>query len=104
MAFNFDDELKKVFYAGVGAMALTGEKAKALIDMLVEKGQITVEQGKVMNEELKHKVKEKVKENITVVKNASASDLIDNLENLTPEELAALKEKLSRLENDGKEK
>ena len=104
MAFAFDEEMKKVFYAGVGAMALTGEKAKALVDILVEKGQITVEQGKVMNEELKHKIKDKVKENVTVVEKASTSDFIENLENLTPDELALLKEKLSHIENNESEK
>jgi polyhydroxyalkanoate synthesis regulator phasin len=32
--------------AGVGALAIGGEKASSLVGQLVEKGQITVEQGK----------------------------------------------------------
>ena len=52
------DGLKDVFLAGVGAMAITGEKAKGLVDTLIEKGAITVEQGKDINSELKRKAGE----------------------------------------------
>lgn len=54
-----EDLLKKVFFAGVGTMALTYEKANELVKDLVEKGKITVEQGKQLNEELKRVVKDK---------------------------------------------
>lgn len=46
---------KGIFLAGVGAMAITGEKAKDLVDTLVAKGEITVEQGKQLNSELKER-------------------------------------------------
>ncbi|MEY8561694.1 hypothetical protein AALA21_01350 [Eggerthellaceae bacterium 3-80] len=55
MANNFGDGLKDVFLAGVGAMAMTGEKAQELVSQLISKGEITVEQGKQINEELKQK-------------------------------------------------
>ena len=50
------DTFRKIFLAGVGAVALGAEKSKAAIDSLVEKGELTVEQGKVLNQELKHKI------------------------------------------------
>ena len=50
---DITEGIKKIFLAGVGAVATTGEAAKNLIDNLVEKGELTVEQGKVLNEELK---------------------------------------------------
>lgn len=53
---NLGDTFKDVLFAGVGALALTGEKAKELIDQMIEKGEITVDQGKELNSELKHKV------------------------------------------------
>lgn len=53
---DMEDLLKKVFFAGVGSMALTYEKANELVKNLVEKGKITVEQGKHLNEELKRVV------------------------------------------------
>ena len=43
------DGLKKLLLAGIGAAALTGEKAQDLVDDLVKKGELTVEQGKVLN-------------------------------------------------------
>ena len=52
---NISDGLKDIFLAGVGAVALTGEKAKELIDSLIAKGELTVEQGKQINEDLKAK-------------------------------------------------
>lgn len=55
---NFGDGFKDIFLAGVGAMAMTGEKAKELIDQLIEKGEITVDQGKQINSELKYKAED----------------------------------------------
>lgn len=52
---NVSDGFKNVFLAGIGAMALTGEKAKELVDTMIAKGEITVEQGKDLNCELKRK-------------------------------------------------
>ena len=40
------DGLKDVFLAGVGAMALGAEKTQELVESLIAKGEITVEQGK----------------------------------------------------------
>ena len=54
--FDFGDGLRKVFLAGVGALATTVEKSQEIVDDLVKKGELTVEQG--LNAELKHKVAE----------------------------------------------
>ena len=51
---KFSDNIKKVILAGIGAVATTAERSKDLLDEMVEKGELTVEQGKVLNEELKH--------------------------------------------------
>ena len=40
------EDLKKLILAGIGAAAVTAEKSKEMIDQLVEKGELTVEQGK----------------------------------------------------------
>ena len=53
--FDFGDGLRKVFLAGVGALATTVEKSQEIVDDLVKKGELTVEQGKALNAELKHK-------------------------------------------------
>ena len=44
--FNFGDGLRKVFLAGVGALATTVEKSQEIVDDLVKKGELTVEQGR----------------------------------------------------------
>ncbi len=46
---------KNVFLAGIGALAITGEKGKELVDTLVAKGEMTIDQGKQINQELQHK-------------------------------------------------
>ena len=55
---NIGDGFKNIFLAGIGAMAYTGEKGKEIIDQLVEKGEITLDQGKELNKELKRKAGE----------------------------------------------
>ena len=91
---KLSDNLKKIFLAGIGAVAVTAEKSKDLLDEMVEKGELTVEQGKVLNEELKHNVKKTVKEKVNALKPASAEELSDLLDKMTPEQIAALKEQI----------
>lgn len=93
---NFSEDLKKVLLAGVGAIALTAEKSKEMIDQLVSKGELTVEQGKVLNEELKHKVASKLSEPVT------AESISKNLEQVSREDLEKLKAKIEELQNNGK--
>ena len=56
------DEIKKVLLLGVGAVASTYEKAAEVVDDLVKKGKITIDEGKELGEELKRTFKEKTKE------------------------------------------
>ena len=95
--FNFGDDFKKILLAGVGAAAVTAEKAEQVVNYCVEKGELTVEQGKVVNEELKHSVKEKVdatKEKFK--KKTNFDDVLKAVDDLTDEQIAALKEKLEK--------
>ena len=54
-------EIKKVLLFGVGAVASTYEKSVEVIDELVKKGKITVEEGKELGEELKRTFNDKCK-------------------------------------------
>ena len=56
--FDFGEGVRKVFLAGVGALATTVEKSQEIVDALVKKGEITVEQGKALNTELRRKASE----------------------------------------------
>ncbi|WP_306480081.1 phasin family protein [Mediterraneibacter sp.] len=95
---KLSDNLKKIFLAGIGAVAVTAEKSKDLLEEMVEKGELTVEQGKVLNEELKHNVKTTVKEKVNALKPATAEELSDLLDKMTPEQIAALKEQIQKKE------
>ena len=89
---KLSESMKKILLAGIGAAATTADKSKEILDDLVKRGELTVEQGKVLNEELKHNVKKTIKNEQT-----EAADL---LKGMTPEQIAALKEQLARMEEE----
>ena len=95
------EELNRLFLAGVGAVAMTAEKSKELVDTLVKKGELTVSQGKELNEELKHNVKEKIREAVGCEKEASSgsSSILEKMEKMSPEELEAIRAKLMEMEH-----
>lgn len=90
------DVFKKVLLAGVGAVATTVDAAQDMVDAFVKKGEITVEQGKVLNEELKRNAKEKIKEHVTVNIVKETMDV----DSLTKEEREILKRKLAAMEEE----
>ena len=94
------DNLKKVILAGIGAVAISAEKSKDVLDDMVKKGELTVEQGKVLNEELKHNLKQTVKNNVNVkVKVTTPEELSELLDKMTPEQLEALKAQIKEKES-----
>ena len=91
--------IKKLLLAGIGTAAVTAEKSKEVLDELVKKGELTVEQGKVLNQELKHNNKESVKKNVYVtLKPSNPDELKEVLGKITPDQLAALKEQISKMQ------
>ena len=91
MDFKVTDLVKNVVLAGIGAAAVTTEKAKDVADELVKKGSLTVEQGKVLNEELKHNIKETLDNKKK--KDASVEELLSAM---TPDQIDALKKLLNK--------
>ena len=92
---KLSDSMKKIILAGIGAAATTADKSKEILDDLVKRGELTVEQGKVLNEELNHNVKKAGKKEET--------DAADLLKGLSPEQIAALKEQLAKMDEEKKE-
>lgn len=91
--------IKKILLAGIGTAAVTAEKSKEVLDELVKKGELTVEQGKVLNQELKHNIKESVKKNVNVtLKPSNPDELKDVLSRMTPDQLAALKDQITKMQ------
>lgn len=54
---DMTEGIRKLILAGIGAGAATYEKASQVVDDLVKKGEVTVEQGKSLNQELRHNMK-----------------------------------------------
>ena len=95
MQDRLNEELKTLFLAGVGAAAVTAEKTKALVGELVEKGRLTVEQGRVLNEELHHRSGPVSR---AVPPDSEADQLLRSLDRMSPADLAALKAKLAAMD------
>ena len=91
--------LESIILAGIGAIAKTAEASGELLEELVKKGELTVEQGKAINEELKHGIKEKVNKTSKKVQTTAVSGFVKNMDKLTPEELAKVRSKIEELEN-----
>ncbi|MBF7093709.1 hypothetical protein IYQ92_00120 [Streptococcus sp. HF-1907] len=80
------NELKKVLLAGIGLTSMTMEKADAFVKDLVEKGRLTVDEGKELQSELKRKGE------------AEAQEILNNLNQKTQAVQYATKEDVTRLE------
>ena len=95
--------LKKILLVGIGTAAVTAEKSKEILDELVKKGELTVEQGKVLNQELKHNIKSTVKTAADSAKESAArkndqEELKATISKLTPEQLAAVKAQIESMQ------
>lgn len=88
---DLNEDIRKIFLAGIGAVAVTYEKSKDLVDSLIEKGELTVEQGKIINEELKRKVQK------TSDKHAT-EDLKRKIQGMSQDQIAELKKMLADLD------
>lgn len=79
---DLGDVVRKIFLAGVGAVALGAEKSQEVVSDLVKKGELTVEQGKTVNEELRQKFRD-------ATDDASQAMLTAKLKAMSSEERAA---------------
>jgi len=91
--FNFGDGMKKVFLAGVGAIALSAEKGSELIGELVKKGELTVEQGKDLNKDLQRSFKESMDK-----RGVNIDELSQKFSKMSSDELAKIKEQIAKAE------
>lgn len=91
-------------------------KSEVILDELVKKGELTVEQGKVLNEELKHNIKDAIRDNVTLhivtdeddeekpedggneSEAAPQGDLMDAVDSMDDEQLTALKARIQAAE------
>ena len=86
------DGLKKILLVGIGAAATTVEKSQQIIDELVKKGEITVEQGKELNKELQHNVKKTLE-----ARKLDAAAVEERLSKMGKDDLELLKKKIKEV-------
>lgn len=91
------DGIKKIMLAGIGAAAVSYEKSTELLDDLVKKGELTVDQGKTLNKELKHNVEETLKKSKEGT-SEKPQDFDKLVAGLSKEDLAKLKAALEKEE------
>ncbi|WP_040213002.1 phasin family protein [Clostridium polynesiense] len=100
-----DDKLKNILLAGIGAAAYSYEKAVDMIEEFVNKGELTVNQGRELSSELKRKVEdyksnhkgsEESKNYLTV---ESLMEVLSTLNLATKEDIRLLNDRISILEN-----
>lgn len=92
MLEEIGNDLKKILLAGVGAVAVTAEKSEEIIRELIKKGELTVEQGRALNEEYKQKARQAAAERKNV-----------DVERMSREEREALRRRLEELDRADRE-
>jgi len=93
------DDLKKLLLAGLGTAAYTYEKSKKVIDDMVDKGRLTLEEGKELSEELKRNIKEKENKYMPLTKEDMMS-AFKEMNFATKDDLQDIKERLTKLESE----
>lgn len=90
-------DLKNLFLAGIGSAAYTYEKASKLIDDMVTKGKLTIDEGKDLSEELKRNVKSKTEQYKPLTKE-DIIELLNGMNLASKYDLQNISERLSKLE------
>ena len=99
MQDHLSEDFKTVLLAGIGMASITAEKAKELLTELVEKGRLTVEQGRVLNEELHRRNPAASASRPKPDDSGVDMDLLlRSLDHMSRDDLAALKAKLAAME------
>lgn len=91
------NELKKLFLASVGSAAYTYEKAAKLIEEMVQKGKITVDEGKQLSEELKKNVTAK-KDQIKPLTKDELLSILNDLNFASQKDISSINERLTKIE------
>ncbi|WP_026883170.1 phasin family protein [Clostridium akagii] len=91
------NQLKNALLAGLGSAAYTYEKASKVIDEMVVKGKLTLEEGKELSQELKKNITEKG-EKIRPVTKDDIADILESTNFATKDEIIDIKNRLAKLE------
>lgn len=99
-----DAKLKNILLAGIGAAAYSYDKAMDMVEDFVKKGELTVNQGKELTQELKrtvekcHDTEDNKKENLNNLTVENLKDVLASLNLATKEDIKALDERINNIE------
>ncbi len=89
------EDLKRIFFMGLGLMSETGDRIEAEKEKLFKKGEDLYNKGLIANEELKHNIKEKFEEK-DVTKVVSKDSILNDINSLSKEDREALIKELNK--------
>lgn len=89
------EEMKKLLLSTIGAAAISIEKADVMLQELIEKGKLSVKEGKELREELLRKKKENES---APVKKEELHEILETMNYAGQRELGALEERVRKLE------
>ncbi len=104
-----DAKLKNILLAGIGAAAYSYDKAMDMVEDFVKKGELTINQGKELTEELKrtvekhHQDEDNKKENPNHLTVEDLKDVLAGLNLATKEDIKSLDDRVKNLEMKDKE-
>lgn len=98
MPHSPEEGLRALILAGIGAAAVTAEKSKEAAELLIKRGKLAVEQGRVLNEELKRNVKKDGPAPEEGARQSDPAELLKLVNGMTPEQVEALKAMLAAWE------
>ena len=90
--------LEKIILAGIGTLVMPLAKTKEVLEECVKQGELTVERGKAINEELKHRVATTVAETNKSVEDFAVSQIIQTLGKLSHDGRAQILSKIQELD------
>ena len=92
------EDVRKVMMAGLGALNVIAEKTQETVESLAKKGEEALDHGQVLNERLRHKIKQAIHDT-----QPGKDEVLDALDRMTPEELAEIEAKLKTRKPDGRQ-
>ncbi|MEE1228751.1 MAG: hypothetical protein U0K57_07255 [Lachnospiraceae bacterium] len=96
MVREMTEDLRRIILAGIGTATLVSERSRDLADMLVEKGEVTVQRGRVLNTELSRKKPKKSKRDTERKGDPFDFGQIDEtVKHMSPGQIARLREALN---------
>lgn len=94
---GISEDLHKLMMAGIGAANVAAEKTQETVEALAKRGEEAVEQGKVLNERLRHDLNQAVKD-AAPHSRPGLAEVLAAVEGFTPAEREAVRGKLAQLD------